>query len=163
MSNAEPRTTGRQRGTSNRVYPSRPILGVGAVIIVDDAVVLVRRAREPLRGRWSLPGGAVELGETLRAAVAREVREETGLSVEVGSIVDAVDHIECDADGRPIYHFVITDFLCTSRGGDLRAGDDVDGAALVRAATLGDYQVTPLTAAVIEKAFELYTALRRSP
>ena len=91
--------------------PSGPIVGVGAVILDGDRVLLVKRGHEPLKGEWSLPGGAVEIGETLDAAVAREVLEETGLDVDVGPVVEVLDRIQRDADGRVEYHYVIVDYL----------------------------------------------------
>jgi 8-oxo-dGTP diphosphatase len=153
---------GREGVSPSRRYPAAPIVGVGAVIVVSDTqVVLVRRAREPLLGRWSLPGGALELGESLRLAVAREVREETGLDVEVGPIVDVIDHVEVDASGRVAYHFVIADFLCWPIEGVLRAGDDVDDVAVVADGEFDRYGVTEAARAVIRQAFELYTARGR--
>ena len=96
-----------------RSYPARPVVGVGAVVFDADRVLLVKRAHEPLKGEWSLPGGAVELGETLEAAVAREVLEETGLAVDVGPVVEVLDRVQHAADGRVEYHYVIVDYLCS--------------------------------------------------
>ena len=107
--------------------------------ISKTAVVLVRRAQPPLAGRWSLPGGAIELGETLHDAIAREVVEETGLVVDVGPVVDVVDHIEVDAAGKITYHFVIVDYLCFPRSGTLRPGDDVDDAVIADVDALDAY------------------------
>src|SRR5579862_6341980 len=98
-----------------RTYPERPIVGVGAVILDSGRVLLVKRAHEPLKGEWSLPGGAVDVGETLEAAVAREILEETGLMVDVGPLVEVVQRITRDADGRIEYHFVIVDYACRVR------------------------------------------------
>ena len=102
----------------NRSFPARPIVGVGAVVVDDGRVLLVKRAQAPLKGEWSLPGGAVEVGETLSAAVQREVLEETGLVVSVGPIVEVLDRIHTDGDGRVEYHYVLIDYACTVVGGD---------------------------------------------
>jgi ADP-ribose pyrophosphatase YjhB (NUDIX family) len=122
----------------------------------ETSVVLVRRAQEPLRGRWSLPGGAVELGETLREAVSREVLEETGLVVDVGSVIGAIDHIDVDPDGKIAYHFVIVDYLCSPRGGTLRPGDDVDDAVVADVGALEPYDLTAPVRRVIDRAITLY-------
>ena len=107
-----------------RRYPDRPVVSVGAAIIDGDRVLLVQRAQEPLKGRWSLPGGVVESGEELRAAVAREVREETGLNVEVGPVVEVLDRISRDDAGRIEYHYVIIDYLCRASSGSLACASD---------------------------------------
>ena len=147
---------------SDRQYPARPIVGVGAVIIDEaGAIVLVRRKHPPLKGRWTLPGGMIELSEPARAAIAREVLEETGLSVAVGDVVEAVDHIERDPDGRTSYHFVIVDYLCRPLGGVLRAGTDVEDVCLADPAALEPYDLTERSHAVIRRAIELYTLAGR--
>ncbi len=111
-----------------REYPDRPIVGVGAVIVRGDRVLLVRRGNEPLRNQWSIPGGVVELGETLREAAAREALEETGLIVQPTDVLDAVDSLSRDRIGRPQYHYVLIDILCRVISGELRAGTDVTEA-----------------------------------
>jgi 8-oxo-dGTP diphosphatase len=115
-----------------REYPERPIIGVGAVIIRGDRVLLVRRAAEPLKGEWSLPGGALELGEKLREGVRREVLEEAGLEVEPGEVLDVFDSIFRDEQGRTQYHYVLIDFLCHSVSGEAKAGSDVSEVRWVR-------------------------------
>jgi mutator protein MutT len=137
-----------------REYPARPIVGVGAVVVDEDRVLLVRRGHEPLKGEWSLPGGAVEVGETLEAAVAREVREETGLDIEVGALVDVLDRIRPAADGRTLYHFVLIDFVCRPTGGSLCCGTDAIDAAWARVADLAEYRLAAATLAMIHKALE---------
>ncbi len=118
---------------SKRDYPERPIVGVGAVIVAAGRAVLVRRGGEPLAGEWSVPGGALELGETLRAGAEREALEETGLVVEAGEVLEVFDSITRDAAGREQYHFVLIDFLCRVRGGELQAGGDALEARWVTA------------------------------
>lgn len=95
-----------------RTYPERPIVGVGAVVLRDGAVLLVRRAQEPCKGEWTFPGGMVELGETTRAAAERETLEETGVRVRAGEVLEVVDSIVRDAEGRAEYHYSLIDFLC---------------------------------------------------
>ena len=138
-----------------RQYPSRPIVGVGAVILVGGKVVLIRRRFEPLAGQWSLPGGAVELGETLEASVAREIREEVGLEVEVGPVIEVFDRIMLDDEQHVRYHYVLVDYLCWPVMGELVAGSDVDSVALVDPAELAEYRLTQKATAVIERALQL--------
>ena len=138
-----------------RQYPDRPIVGVGAVVIDGDRVLLVRRANEPLKGEWSLPGGAVEVGETLEAAVAREIREEAGLDVRVGPIVEVLDRIRLDPDGRARYHFVLVDYLCRPTGGAVACASDAEAALWASLEELTQYGVAEPTIAVIRKAFAL--------
>jgi 8-oxo-dGTP diphosphatase len=139
----------------SRRYPDRPIVGVGAVIVMDGKVVLIRRRFEPLKGQWSLPGGAVEVGETLEASVAREIREETGLDVDVGPVIEVFDRITMDDDKRVEYHYVLVDYLCWPIGGQLCAGSDCDDAVLVDPADLERFQLTTKATAVIERALQL--------
>ena len=139
-----------------RSFPDRPVVGVGAVILDGDRVVLVKRGQPPLQGEWSLPGGGVELGETLENAVAREVLEETGLHIEVGPVVDVVDRVHRVTDGRVEYHYVIIDYLCRCRDDrPLVHGSDAADARWVQTADLPTYRVTARAIAVIHKALEL--------
>jgi 8-oxo-dGTP diphosphatase len=141
-----------------RKYPDRPIVAVGAVILDGDRVLLVQRAHEPLKGEWSLPGGAVEVGETLQQALAREVREETSLEVEVGVVVEVLDSIRCDPDGRAAYHYVIIDYLCRVRREASPApvcGTDAAAVRWVPLVELDSYHLTPVAAQVIRKATNL--------
>jgi mutator protein MutT len=140
---------------NDREYPERPIVGVGAVIVRDGQVVIVRRRHEPLAGTWSLPGGTLELGETLEAGVVREMQEETGLEVEVGPVIEVFDRILLDGARRVRYHFVLVDYLCWPVGGELRAGSDVDSAVFVHPADLGPYDLTVKARAVIDRALAL--------
>ena len=107
-----------------REYPDNPLVGVGAVTIEGDRVLLIRRGQPPLLGEWSLPGGVLECGETLREAVAREAREETGLLVETGEMLGVYERVIRDDEKRVRYHYVLIDFLCRAVGGDLKAGSD---------------------------------------
>ena len=139
----------------NRSYPSQPVVGVGAVVLADGKVVLVKRGHEPLAGEWSLPGGAVEVGETLEAACAREVLEETGLAVEVGPVVEVFDRIMLDEAGRVRYHFVLVDYLCRASGGELRCAGDACDVALADVHRLEPYRLTDKALEVIARALSL--------
>jgi ADP-ribose pyrophosphatase YjhB (NUDIX family) len=138
-----------------RRYPDRPFVGVGAVIVQDGRVLIVKRKYDPLAGRWSLPGGGVELGETLEASVAREMLEETGLDIEVGPVIEVFDRITRDEEGRVRYHFVLVDYLCWPVGGRLQAASDVAEAIFVAPADLEAYQLTGKAMDVIARALEL--------
>jgi len=107
-----------------REYPDNPLIGVGAVIVQDNRVLLIRRGQAPLLGEWSLPGGVLECGETLREATIREAREETGLVVETAEMLGVYERVIRGDDGRVRYHYVLIDFLCRMAGGDLAAGTD---------------------------------------
>lgn len=138
----------------SRRHPDRPIVAVGGVILDEDRVLLVQRGQEPLRGAWSLPGGAVEVGETLDAALAREVLEETGLSVEVGPVVDVLDRVQFDADGRVEYHYVIIDYVCRPFAGVAGHGSDAQAVRWVPVADLARLGVSEQAIAVVRKALE---------
>ncbi len=142
-----------------REYPDAPIIGVGAVVIDDGKVLLVRRGQEPLKGEWSLPGGALELGETLREGMVREVLEETGLNVVPVAIVEVLDRITLgEPSGRVRYHYVLVDFLCHVAGGTLLGGSDAEEARWVAQEDVheqGEYRLAPVTVRVIQKAFRL--------
>ena len=137
-----------------RDYPERPIIGVAAVVIENDKVALVRRGRPPAYGEWSLPGGAVELVETVEKAVIREVREEIGLEVEVLELVAILDRIFLDKEGQPQFHYVLLDFLCRKTGGKLRASSDAISSAQVTFSALDKYKLTKETREVIDKAYQ---------
>ena len=158
---------------ARREYPDAPVVGVGAVVLDGNRVLLVRRGQEPMKGQWSIPGGAVELGETLEKSVRREVAEETGLEVSVVAVVEVLEKIVVEDGGigesardepgmghsaasRVRYHYVLVDFLCLASGGSLHSGTDAVDARWVAHEELNShsfYRVAPATVAVIEKAF----------
>jgi ADP-ribose pyrophosphatase YjhB (NUDIX family) len=135
-------------------FPERPIVGVGAVVVHEGRALIVKRAHEPRRGEWSLPGGRVELGETLVEATRRELREETGLEVAVGELIEVFDRIH-RLDDRVRYHFVIVDFLCSWVGGTLCPGDDASDAAWVGPGELAAYGVNEHAARVLRRGLEM--------
>jgi ADP-ribose pyrophosphatase YjhB (NUDIX family) len=137
-----------------RRYPQRPLLGVGALIFRDTSILLVERGKEPLKGYWSLPGGLLELGEKLEAAVQREVLEETGLVVEPLGLFELFERIMPDAQGNTEYHYVLADYICRVAGGTLHAASDVSDVRWVPRRDLSGYRLTEGTLAVIERAFE---------
>lgn len=140
---------------SSRKYPARPIAGVGAVILTQGGVVLIKRLHEPLAGHWSLPGGTLDLGETLESAAAREALEETGLVVDVGPVVDVFDRILLDDEGKVRYHFVLIDYLCRPIGGELRAGSDAADVVIARPEDLPQYRLAAKATDLILKAFSM--------
>ncbi|MBW2639547.1 MAG: NUDIX hydrolase [Deltaproteobacteria bacterium] len=108
----------------NGAYPNRPLVAVGAVVFNKGKVLLVLRAKSPAKNHWTIPGGCVELGETLQEAAEREIREETGLTIEAGEPVYTFDVIERDANGAILFHYVIVDLAADYVSGELRPGDD---------------------------------------
>lgn len=135
-----------------REYPDRPIVGVGAVVVQNGRVLLVKRGGEPLKGEWSLPGGVLELGETLQQAVEREVREETGLQVRVLEVLDIFDRIVPGTQGRVQFHYVLIDYLCEPIGGSLQAGGDAEEVRWSEEAELSVLGVATVTEQLIHKA-----------
>ena len=145
-----------------REFPQAPLVGVGAVIVEQGKVLLVQRGSEPLKGHWSLPGGLVEVGESLHAAVVREVTEETGLLVEPVELVELLDRIYRDGD-RVRYHYVIADYLCRVTGGSLQAASDAAAARWVERAEWNSHSILvldPITVRVIEAGWQRAQALK---
>jgi 8-oxo-dGTP diphosphatase len=140
----------------SRKYPEHPLLGVGAIIFDGDKVLLVERAGEPLKGWWSIPGGLVETGETIEAALRRETREETGLELYQISRFDLFERIMRDAQGRAEYHYVLVDYICKAESGHLLAGDDVSRVEWVACSDLRSYKVTSGTIEAVERAYEIH-------
>lgn len=138
----------------NRRYPNRPYLGVGALIFRGAQVLLIKRGTPPALGKWSIPGGLVELGESLDAAVRREVLEEVGLRVKVVDLVAALDRVTRDASGRIEYHYILLDFLCESEDGIPTAGTDADECVFAPLDDLARFDLARGTVEVIRKAFE---------
>ena len=137
----------------DRRYPRWPLVGVGALIFDRGRILMAQRGKEPLKGWWTLPGGALETGELLDHAVRREVLEETGLTVEPLRVFEIFERIIRDAEGAPEYHYVLVDYLCRVTGGEARAGDDVAKVAWMRLDELAGLQITEGTLGVIERAF----------
>ena len=146
-----------------REFPETPLIGVGVVVVDKGRVLMVRRGTEPLKGHWSLPGGLVELGEPLLAAVVREVREETGLTVEPVELIELLDRIHRQ-DERVRYHYVIADYLCRVAGGSLRAASDAEAVRWVERAEWNSHsalQLEPITVRVIEMGWQRARALQQ--
>jgi mutator protein MutT len=139
-----------------REFPETPLVGVGAVVVDRGRVLLVRRGHEPLKGKWSLPGGLLELGEALTVGVVREVKEETGLTVETVELVELLDRIHRDRE-RVRYHYVIADYLCRVMGGELKAASDADAVRWVERAEWNSHsalKLDPVTVRVIEAGWQ---------
>ena len=156
-------------GTDPREYPERPVVGVGGVIIADERALLIKRGHPPLQGEWSIPGGTLELGETLLEGVRRELAEETGVEVRVLDLIEVFDRIYVQADDggggtpeRPKFHYVIIDYLCERISGEARAGSDVTDVAFAREDELDSYHLTEVATRVLRKAFEMDRERRKS-
>jgi ADP-ribose pyrophosphatase YjhB (NUDIX family) len=148
----------------DRRFPARPVPGVGALIVDGDRILLVERGREPLKGYWSLPGGAVETGELLEDALRREVREETGLEIDVLHLIEVFERIMPGENGRTEYHYILLDYICRATGGVLAAADDASRVqwfteAEIAAGKMGE-KITRGTPGVIAKAFDWLRANR---
>jgi mutator protein MutT len=138
-----------------REYPYYPIIGVGAIIIKGEKVLLARRGREPDYGKWSIPGGAVKLGETLKEAVKREVCEEVSITIRVGEVVEVLERIFHDPDGKVQYHYVLVDFLCEHLSGEEKPSSDALEARWVPISKIPHQRLPGKTKRVIQKAFEM--------
>ncbi len=134
-----------------RSYPDRPIAAVGAVVVKDGRILLIRRGKAPSYGIWSVPGGAVHLGESLRDAARREIREECGIEIDLTDVLEAVDRITRDAEGRVQYHYVVIDYLACWASGEIASASDSLEARWVAPTDLAQYQMTSGTADVIRK------------
>ena len=141
--------------TVRREYPERPLVGVGGVVIRDERTLLIRRGSAPLEGEWSIPGGMLELGETILEGVRRELLEETAIEVRVLDLIEVFERVTRDEAGKLKYHFVILDYLCEAMGGEAQAGSDVTDVAWARESELSKYSLTPTATRVIQKAFEI--------
>jgi len=135
---------------SKREYPDCPRVGVGAIVVKDGRVLLVKRATEPSKGLWAIPGGSLELGETLREGAEREIREETGIEVDVKCPVYTFDFFEKDKNGKIRFHFVIVDMLADYIGGELRAADDALEARWLSPSDLKNMELSVSTVKVLK-------------
>lgn len=140
---------------SSPEYPERPVVGVGGVVLIDGRAVLIRRANEPRKGEWSIPGGRLERGETMAEGVRRELREEIGLDVEVGSLIEAFERIYRTPEGRVRFHFVILDYLCRAHSGAPVAGGDALEVALAAEDDLERFSLSESVLRVLGKAFAM--------
>ena len=147
---------------ASREYPDRPVVGVGGVIIDRRQALLIRRGSEPLLGEWSIPGGTLEIGETLEEGVARELLEETGIKVRVLQLIEVFDRIYTDNDfphnqqkRKPRFHYVIADYLCERIAGEPRAGSDVTEVAFVREEELARFHLTETATRILKKGFAM--------
>jgi ADP-ribose pyrophosphatase YjhB (NUDIX family) len=144
-----------------REYPHRPIVGVGAVILKGERVLLARRANSPGKGLWSLPGGAVECGETLTEALKREIEEEISAHIEIGGLVDVYDRIFRDEVGRVRYHYVLVDYWGRIAAGKPQAGSDISEIGWFAVKDLDSMQVGGQLKAAVKKATGLKNRRRR--
>ena len=141
---------------SDRRYPTRPIVGVGTVVLDGDMVLMIQRGKPPRQGSWSLPGGAQELGETIHEAARREVREETGLEIEIFGLIDVVDSVRPDADDKIEYHYTLIDVAGHAVGGTLMAGGDAQDCRWFTRPEIDAMDIWPETKRIIALAVDRY-------
>jgi 8-oxo-dGTP diphosphatase len=164
LSSAPPQNSRACPVASSREYPERPLIGVGGVIIDRERAVLIRRGSEPLLGEWSIPGGTLEIGETLEEGVARELFEETGIQVRVLELIEVFDriyrekHPGTNDKKKPRFHYVIVDYLCERIGGEPRAGSDVTDLAFAGEDDLARFHLTETATRILKKAFAMHRA-----
>ena len=125
-----------------RLYPDQPVVGIGAVIVKEGNIALIKRSNEPSKGKWTIPGGLVELGENLEAAVIRETKEETCLDIENPRLIDVVDNVDLDEQGKIRYHYVIIDYLVHVRSGNIQAASDAEELLWVPLDEVENYNLT---------------------
>ncbi len=142
----------RSDATESREYPERPIVAVGGVVIHDSQVLLIRRGQPPLEGRWSIPGGILEVGETIAEGIERELKEETGIAIRVLELIEIYEKVLRDEENQPQYHFVILDYLCEFVEGTARPGGDVIEVVWAGEQQLDSLAVTGAAKRVIRKA-----------
>jgi len=146
----------------DRRYPARPIVGVGTVVMDSDMVLMIKRGKPPRQGSWSLPGGAQELGETIREAARREVREETGLQIEIFGLIDVVDSVRSDADDKIEYHYTLIDLAGYSVGGTLMAGGDAQDCRWFTRTEINAMDIWSETKRIISLAGDKFGAIDKS-
>jgi 8-oxo-dGTP diphosphatase len=146
---------GRMKRRDSREYPERPVIGVGGVVIADGRALLIRRGHAPLEGQWSIPGGKLEVGETIVEGIERELAEETGIEIRVLDLIEVFERILRDKEDRVQYHFVILDYLCELKGGNARAGGDVVDVAWASEGELSRFNLTAAVVRVLTKAFKM--------
>ena len=145
---------------SDRLYPRRPIVGIGVVVFRGDEVLLIKRGKPPVSDRWSIPGGAQEIGETVREAALREVSEETGIEIEIVGLIDVVDGITRDAEGRAKYHYTLVDFAALWVSGEARAASDAAAARWVHRDAVAGLELWEETRRIVGRAAEMIDGRR---
>lgn len=138
-----------------RTYPTRPFVGVGVVILKDDHVLLIRRGKPPRKGEWSLPGGSQNIGETVRDTARREAMEETGVTIDEPVLIDVIDAIIPDAEGRVEFHYTLIDFVARWRSGTPAAGDDADHVEWIPLSAIEDLEIWETTKKIVARAADI--------
>lgn len=162
MTDTQPENPPEDQQENPRAYPNRPFVGVGVVIFRDDEVLLAERGKRPSQNFWSIPGGAQELGETVEETGVREIREETGLEIEVLGLVDVIDSISHDSDGKVQFHYTLVDLMAEWRSGEAIAADDVAAVCWAKLEDLETYGLRQMTLDVILLADKKRRVLNRS-